>query len=65
MFISDIANGLLDQQYSIFFVRFEVFTAVTLKNGVFWDVMLCGSCHPDEGSAKFLRNVISYRSHTA
>jgi hypothetical protein len=25
-------------------VRFEVFTAVTLKNGVFWDVMLCGSC---------------------
>jgi hypothetical protein len=25
-------------------VRFEVFTAVTLKNGIFWDVMTYGSC---------------------
>jgi hypothetical protein len=25
-------------------VRFDVFTAVTMKNGVFWDVTLCGSC---------------------
>jgi hypothetical protein len=25
-------------------IRFEVFTAVTMKNGVFWDVTLCGSC---------------------
>jgi hypothetical protein len=25
-------------------VRFEVFTAVTVKDGVFWDVMPCGSC---------------------
>jgi hypothetical protein len=25
-------------------VRFEVFTVVTMKNGVFWDVMPCGSC---------------------
>jgi hypothetical protein len=24
-------------------VRFEVFTAVTIKNGVFWDVTSCGS----------------------
>jgi hypothetical protein len=23
------------------------------------------SCHPDEGGAKFLRNVGSYKSHTA
>jgi hypothetical protein len=23
---------------------FEVFTAVTMKNAVFWDVMPCGSC---------------------
>jgi hypothetical protein len=23
------------------------------------------SCHPDEGGAKFLRNVVSYKSHTA
>jgi hypothetical protein len=28
----------------IFVVRFEVFTAVTMKNGVFWDVTPCGSC---------------------
>jgi hypothetical protein len=27
-----------------FLVRFEVFTAVTMKNGVFWDVTPCGSC---------------------
>jgi hypothetical protein len=26
------------------FVIFEVFTAVTMKNGVFWDVTPCGSC---------------------
>jgi hypothetical protein len=25
------------------FVRFEVFTAVTMKNGVFWVVKTCGS----------------------
>jgi hypothetical protein len=28
----------------IFYVRFEVFTAVTMKNGVFWDVTPCSSC---------------------
>jgi hypothetical protein len=27
----------------IYKVRFEVFTAVTMKNGVFWDVTPCGS----------------------
>jgi hypothetical protein len=26
------------------YVRFEVFTAVTMKNGVFWDDTPCGSC---------------------
>jgi hypothetical protein len=25
-------------------VRFEISTAVTMKNGVFWDVTPCGSC---------------------
>jgi hypothetical protein len=25
-------------------LRFEVFTAVTMKNDVFWDVTPCGSC---------------------
>jgi hypothetical protein len=27
-----------------FYLRFEVFTAVTMKNGVLWDVTPCGSC---------------------
>jgi hypothetical protein len=31
-------------QTCISHVRFDVFTAVTMKNGVFWDVMPCGSC---------------------
>jgi cytidine deaminase len=26
------------------YVRFEVFTAVNMKNGVFWDVTPCGCC---------------------
>jgi hypothetical protein len=26
------------------YVRFKVFTAVTMKNAVFWDVTPCGSC---------------------
>jgi hypothetical protein len=25
-------------------LRFEIFTAVTVKNVVFWDVTPCGSC---------------------
>jgi hypothetical protein len=71
------------------YVRSEVFTAVTMKDGVFWDVTLCGSCNwyffavyvgcwlqlvlflvhrflsPDEGGARFLRNVGSHTSHVA
>jgi hypothetical protein len=49
------------QQWTVNYVlnrlRFEVFTAVTMKNDVFWDVTQGGSC-------KFLRNVGSYKSHT-
>jgi hypothetical protein len=26
------------------YVRFEVFTAATMKNAVFWVVKMCGSC---------------------
>jgi hypothetical protein len=32
----------------------EVFRAVTMKNGVFWDVMLCGSCK-EELRTSFIR----------
>jgi hypothetical protein len=31
----------------IYSARFEVFMAVTMKNGVFWDVTPCGSCKND------------------
>jgi hypothetical protein len=28
-------------------LRFEIFTAVTMKNAVFWDATPCGSCRRD------------------
>jgi hypothetical protein len=34
---------LLPTQGNVMVVRFEVFSAVTMKNGVFWDVTPCGS----------------------
>jgi hypothetical protein len=34
--------GCLASQTEV--VRFDVFKAVTMKNGVFWDVAPCGSC---------------------
>jgi hypothetical protein len=38
-------NGAYAQKRDYFeVVRFEVFTAVTMKNGVLWDVTPCGSC---------------------
>jgi hypothetical protein len=43
--------------YIILNVRFEVFTAVTMMNGIFWDVTPCGSC-------KNRRFGGTYKSHT-
>jgi hypothetical protein len=40
-YISLITITILD---IVHIVRFEVFTAVAMKNGVFWDVTPCGSC---------------------
>jgi hypothetical protein len=45
-------TGKIYKQLSVYFnwisfwnyVRFEVFTVVTMKNGVFWNVTPCGSC---------------------
>jgi hypothetical protein len=31
-------------------VRFEVFTVVAMKNGIFWDVMPCGFCKNHGGT---------------
>jgi hypothetical protein len=44
--ISDVSTiGLWNVQHKrMSLARFEVFTAVTMKNGVFWDVTSCGSC---------------------
>jgi hypothetical protein len=36
--------GMYIPEDDILHVRFEVSTEVTMKNGVFWDVMPCGSC---------------------
>jgi hypothetical protein len=43
---SQIEHILIDRQRqsSVLDVRFEVFTAVTMKNGVFWVVTPCGPC---------------------
>jgi hypothetical protein len=59
-------------------IRFEVFTAVTMKNVVFWDVAPCGSpatCsswflargffNPEDGGDTFLRNVGAHKIYTA
>jgi hypothetical protein len=51
-------------------VRFEVFTAVTMKNAVFWNVAPCRSCelnfYPEDGGDTFLRNVGSiHKIYTA
>jgi hypothetical protein len=38
-------KNVSDQTKSVFKdVEFEVFKAVTVKSGVFWDVTPCGSC---------------------
>jgi hypothetical protein len=34
----------MDRQTNMNSVRFEFFTAVTMKNAVFWDVAPCRSC---------------------
>jgi hypothetical protein len=37
-------NNVLTWTWKGTIVRYEVLTAVTMKNGVFWDVTPCGSC---------------------
>jgi hypothetical protein len=46
--VSTTTEQLIEEvKLHISFVRFEVFTAVTMKNAVFWDVTPCGSCKTD------------------
>jgi hypothetical protein len=44
MWISSARIWSVPDNLYFFNVRFEVFTVVTMKNGVFWDVPPCGSC---------------------
>jgi hypothetical protein len=58
---------------NLLYVRSEVFTVMTIKNAIFWDVTfqrnvvppLTDSCHADDGGALFLQNISSYKSHMA
>jgi hypothetical protein len=45
----------------------ELGTLVVTSNGrtLRRNIKLTNSCHPDEGSAEFLRNIGSYKSRTA
>jgi hypothetical protein len=36
-------QAIILKENRTFIIRFEVFTAVTMKKGVFWDVTPCGS----------------------
>jgi hypothetical protein len=40
-----ISSGRCNLTHAKNYVRFEVFTAVTMKSGVFWDITPCGSCN--------------------
>jgi hypothetical protein len=48
-------------------MEFRIVDTVRLGGGkiVAWFLNGTDSCHPDEGGARFLRNVGSYKSHTA
>jgi hypothetical protein len=39
------SEGRVPEQNTANLVRFEIFTAVTMKNCVFWDVTPCASCN--------------------
>jgi hypothetical protein len=42
MEVAEWDNNII--HYKPHFVGFEVFTAVTMKNAVFWDATACGCC---------------------
>jgi hypothetical protein len=42
--LATVTHHINRLQIFVYHVRFEVFTAVTRKNGVFWVVRPCGSC---------------------
>jgi hypothetical protein len=55
---ADIHTAICELWFA--FVKFEVFTAVTMKNGDFWVVTPCDSCRTDvseEPGASFIRDL--------
>jgi hypothetical protein len=48
---------------SILYVRLEVFTAVTMQNGVFWDVTPCGSCNIPENTIPYTVRFMQHPWH--
>jgi hypothetical protein len=60
MLLCDYRHVTLEKNFSTHndYVRFEVFTAVTMKKAVFWDVARCRSgVNPEDGGDTFLRKV--------
>jgi hypothetical protein len=58
-----VCYGSCDQGFyksKMMYVRSEVFTAVTMKNGVFWDVTPRGSCKNSLGISSQFVSVASY-----
>jgi hypothetical protein len=43
LFETKTGSQRANRETNNYFVRFEAFTAVTMKNGVFWVVTPCGS----------------------
>jgi hypothetical protein len=44
LFVNTYHPTRWNAQENSYLVRFELFTAVTMNNAIFWDVMPCGSC---------------------
>jgi hypothetical protein len=44
LILAEVMAAVTGGRLSLFYVRFEVFTVVTMKNGVVWNVTPCGSC---------------------
>jgi hypothetical protein len=60
----------VSEELSASFIRVttivDLGTTLAITSGSWYFFTACvGFCHPDEGGAKFVRNVGSYKSHTA
>jgi hypothetical protein len=58
-YATNVTYFLLNSQRMLYYVGFEVFTAVVLKSIFFWDMTPCS----EDGGDKFLRNVGYHSTH--